>query len=267
MAAGEGVPQGFPDDLEFNPGGLAVLWAEENSRDALFAAMQRREAYGTSGTRPVVRFFGGWGYPDDLCASPDFAERRATRAAWPWAEICRRRPRRAAAAPRFALWAIQDPGSEGAPGMPLQRIQIVKGWIEQGEPRERVIDVAGSGEATPAWTSPPASAAAREQRASARCGPTRTSTPRLRPSTTRASSRTRAAAGASTCASPRAVDCDDPNSVPDGLAGLLLRGSPARHPGAGLDLAHLVHALRTRPLLQSIAGASLGFIFHSGLRF
>ncbi len=62
---------GLPDDVEFNPGGLAVLWAEENSRDALFAAMRRREVYGTSGPRHVVRFFGGWDLPDDLCEQRD----------------------------------------------------------------------------------------------------------------------------------------------------------------------------------------------------
>jgi len=141
IGAGGGVPQGFPDDLEFNPGGLAVLWAEENSRDALFAAMQRREAYGTSGTRPVVRFFGGWGYTDDLCAAPDFAERGYAGGA-PMGGDLPPRPAEAAA-PRFGLWAIQDPGTADAPGTPLQRIQIVKGWIEDGEPRERVVDVAG----------------------------------------------------------------------------------------------------------------------------
>jgi len=139
----EGVPQGFPDDIEFNPGGLAVLWAEENTRDALFAAMQRREAYGTSGTRPVVRFFGGWDTPEDLCSAPDFAAQGYASGVPmggdlpPWPAV------RGSPAPRFALWAIQDPGSAGAPGTPLQRIQIVKGWIEDGEPRERVIDVAG----------------------------------------------------------------------------------------------------------------------------
>ena len=47
------VPPGLPDAIEFNPGGLAVVWAEENSRDAIFAALERREVYGTSGTRPT----------------------------------------------------------------------------------------------------------------------------------------------------------------------------------------------------------------------
>ena len=57
MGAGEGMPKGLPDELEYGPGGLAVLYAEENTRDALFAAMRRREAYATSGTRPILRFF------------------------------------------------------------------------------------------------------------------------------------------------------------------------------------------------------------------
>ena len=75
MGAGDGVPKGLPDELEYGPGGLAVLYAEENTRDALFAAMQRREAYATSGTRPVLRFFGGWDYPDNVCASADTIKR------------------------------------------------------------------------------------------------------------------------------------------------------------------------------------------------
>ena len=59
---GTRIPPGLPDKINNNPGGLAVLWAEENSRDALFAAMRRRETYGTSGPRIVSRFFGGWEY-------------------------------------------------------------------------------------------------------------------------------------------------------------------------------------------------------------
>ena len=54
MGAREGVPVGLPDELEYNPGGHAVLYAEENTRDSLFAAMQRREAYATTGRVPVV---------------------------------------------------------------------------------------------------------------------------------------------------------------------------------------------------------------------
>ncbi len=143
IGAREGVPAGFPDDLEYGPGGLAVLWAEENTRDALFSAMQRREAFGTSGTRPIVRFFGGWDYPTDLCDDRSFVA-LGYAGGVPMGSDLKQRPDRAGtAAPRFAFWAAADPGTQNAPGTPLQRIQIVKGWVEGGELREQVIDVAG----------------------------------------------------------------------------------------------------------------------------
>ncbi len=138
--AGSRTLRGLPDDLEFNPGGLAVLWAEENSRDSLFAAMQRREVYGTSGPRPVVRFFGGWEYADDLCADPAFVE-RGYAGGVPMGGDLPKAP--ADGAPRFAVRAAQDPGTRAVPGTPLQRIQIVKGWVEGGKAREKVYDVAG----------------------------------------------------------------------------------------------------------------------------
>ena len=128
---------GFPDDLEFNPGGLAVLWAEQNTRDALFAAMRRREAYGTSGTRLVVRFFGGWRYPDDLCAQPENVARAYAEGVPMGGDL----PTRSGDAPRFLVSALQDPGSERRPGTSLERIQIVKGWLENGSVHERVHDV------------------------------------------------------------------------------------------------------------------------------
>jgi hypothetical protein len=138
LAANAGL--GVIGGIESNPGGLAVVWAEENSRDALFAAMRRREAYATSGTRPVVRFFAG-----DLrgvsCGQPDFVA-RAYRAGTPMGgEIG---PVRGTASPRFAVLAFQDAGEPGVPGTPLQRIQIVKGWLDgAGVAQERVFEVAG----------------------------------------------------------------------------------------------------------------------------
>jgi hypothetical protein len=143
---GAGVPPdsttpALPEDIELNPGGLAVLWAEENSRDALFAAMRRREAYGTSGPRLIVRFFGGWDYPSDLCDSAAFVERGYAGGVPMGGDLP---PRRGALrAPSFAVWALRDPGG-GEPTAPLQRVQIIKGWIADGQPRERVYDAADS---------------------------------------------------------------------------------------------------------------------------
>ncbi len=132
------------DMLFFNPGGLAVLWAEENSRDALFEAMRRREAYGTSGPRHEVRFFGGWDYRESLCGARDFAAQGYAGGVPMGGDLPPPPP--GAAAPVFAVWAMQDPGTPGHPGTPLQRVQIVKGWVEEGQGRERVHEVAGDPE-------------------------------------------------------------------------------------------------------------------------
>jgi hypothetical protein len=136
-----GIPA-YPDLPFFNPGGLAVLWAEENSREALFSAMRRREAYGTSGPRMVVRLFGGWDYPASLCGDARFVETGYGRGV-PMGGVLPPPPA-PEAGPRFALWAERDPGAGGTPSTALQRIQIVKGWVgADGVPREKVYEVAG----------------------------------------------------------------------------------------------------------------------------
>ncbi len=143
--AGEGaadeLPTGLPDNIEFGPGGLAVLWAEENSRDSLFEAMQRREAYGTSGPRMAVRLFGGWDFPENLCGGDEFVQTGYEKGV----PMGSRLPARTEdGPPRFAVWALQDPGVAGAPGLPLQRVQIIKGWLDEaGETHEQVFEVAG----------------------------------------------------------------------------------------------------------------------------
>ena len=131
------------DYLAFNPGGLAVLWAEENSRDALFEAMRRREAYGTSGPRMIVRFFGGWSYPPQLCDSGRFVERGYAGGVPMGGDLPRPSAEQARAGPTFAVWADRDAGTPERAGTLLQRVQIVKGWVEAGRPRERVYEVAG----------------------------------------------------------------------------------------------------------------------------
>jgi hypothetical protein len=140
----------IPDQIQFNPGGLAVLWAEENSRDALFAAMRRREAYGTSGPRITLRFFGGWEYEVAMCASGDFAA-QGYAGGVPMGGDLPERPAAIAGspapAPAFAVWALRDAGTQDFPGTPLQRVQIVKVALADGAPVERVFDVAGDASA------------------------------------------------------------------------------------------------------------------------
>ena len=145
VPAGETIPPGLPEYLFYNPGGLAVLWAEENSRDALFDAMRRREAYGTSGPRIISRFFAGWNFPAGLCEAADRIE-RAYATGVPMGSILPASPG-PGRLPAFLVAASQDAGTPEDPGTPLQRIQVVKGWLDaDGTPRERVLEVAGSPE-------------------------------------------------------------------------------------------------------------------------
>jgi len=141
MGARDGVPVGLPDELEYGPGGLAVLYAEENSRDALFAAMRRREAYATSGTRPTLRFFGGWDYPQSLCEAPDMVQQGYAGGVPMGSNLSA--PPAPGIAPRFVISASMDNGTSEYPGTPLQRIQLIKGWYANGELQEKVLDVAG----------------------------------------------------------------------------------------------------------------------------
>ncbi len=138
-----GLPKGLPDFAEFNPGGLAGVWAEENSRDALFEALLRRETFGTSGPRLALRFFGGWDHPEDLCMRPDLAARGYAGGVPMGGVLPAPPPGVPGPAPRFAVSALRDPGTRSAPGTPLQRVQIVKLWVRGGAARERVFEVAG----------------------------------------------------------------------------------------------------------------------------
>jgi hypothetical protein len=137
---GSELPAGLPDPIEFNPGGLAAVWAEENARDAIFEALRRREVYGTSGPRIIVRFFGGWDYAEDICDSAGFVE-LGYRGGVPMGGDLP--PRTRQNAPMFAVWAVRDPGPPERQVTQLQRIQIVKAWLEDGTPHERVYEVTG----------------------------------------------------------------------------------------------------------------------------
>lgn len=140
VSAKDEIPPGLPDTLNNNPGGLAVLWAQENSRDALFEALRRRETYGTSGPRIVSRFFGGWKYSAQLCSSPDMIAQAYAGGVPMGGQLISGGGDK----PTFLVVASQDPGTAEQPGTPLQRVQIIKGWLTpSGEFREKVVDVAG----------------------------------------------------------------------------------------------------------------------------
>ncbi len=126
-------------------GGLAVAWAEENSRDSIYAAFERREVYATSGTRPVVRTFGGFRIRPNMCERADFAL-EGYDIAVPMGGSFEPPPDVAGKhrTPKIAVLAHQDPGPAGEPGTQLQRIQIVKGWVDaSGQTQEATYDVAG----------------------------------------------------------------------------------------------------------------------------
>ena len=123
--------------------GYAAVWATENTRAALWDAMKRKETYATTGPRMTVRFFGGWDFVEARCGRRATSPSAATARACRWAVISRlRRPARR---PTFLVAAMKDPE-----GGNLDRIQIVKGWVDaQGARQEKVYDVAWSGDRKP----------------------------------------------------------------------------------------------------------------------
>lgn len=134
----KGVFEGF----ELVASGYTGVWAEENTRTAIWDAMARREVYGTTGPRISVRFFGGWDYTiEDLNSrTPAF---RGYEKGVPMGGDLRGD---AADAPRFMVYALRDPI-----GANLDRIQIIKGWMDSaGELHEKVYDVAWSDGREPA---------------------------------------------------------------------------------------------------------------------
>lgn len=131
------------DHLYSNPGGLAVVWAEENSRDSIFNAMKNRETYATSGNRPSLRFFAGWDYPEGICQKSDMLEQAYALGVPMGSDLQASAEQKAS--PRFLVSAQKDPYPEKSTATDIQRIQIIKGWVDaQGQSHEQVHDIAGS---------------------------------------------------------------------------------------------------------------------------
>jgi Protein of unknown function (DUF3604) len=122
--------------------GYVGVWATENTREALFDAMQRKEVYATTGPRMVARFFGGWDFEPSDAQTRSPAVRGYTKGV-PMGGDLTDAP--AGKAPTFLVAALKDPI-----GANLDRIQVVKGWLDaKGQTHEKVFDVAWSGSRKP----------------------------------------------------------------------------------------------------------------------
>jgi len=129
--------------LMFGTPGATGVWAPENTRPEIFDAIKRKETFGTSGPLIRVRFFGGWGYDENLVKEKDFVK-RAYAGGVPMGGDLPSKPSKAKA-PTFAVWALKDPDSGN-----LDRIQVIKGWYKNGYPWEQIYDVAWSDGRKPA---------------------------------------------------------------------------------------------------------------------
>ena len=121
--------------------GLAAVWATENTREAIFDAMERKETYATTGSRMGVRFFGGWDFTDN-----DLKSRTPSHAGYgKGVPMGSDLPANSGdGAPTFMAYALKDPI-----GGNLDRLQIIKGWLDGKETFEKVYDVAWSDDRVP----------------------------------------------------------------------------------------------------------------------
>lgn len=125
----------------FNPGGLAGVWAPQNTREEIWQAVRRGETWGTSGPRITMRMVAGWQpFPGNIRRRLADGQAPETSNALPGVPMGADLPPREGDAPYIAVWAMQDPE-----GNPLQSLQIIKGWVDAtGQRRTETITVAGT---------------------------------------------------------------------------------------------------------------------------
>lgn len=119
----------------YGASGLAAVWAEENTREAIYDAFRRKETFATSGPRIQVRFFAGHDLDSTMLELPDGMSRAYGSGVAMGGDLVSQ-PNKT---PSFIVWAARD-----AQSAPLQRVQVIKGWYENGATHERVFDVACS---------------------------------------------------------------------------------------------------------------------------
>ena len=121
--------------VQFGASGIAAVWAEQNTRESIFAAMKRKETYGTSGNRIKLRFFAGHSITEEDLVNPNAVSVLYKKGVPMGGDLLSKTGQE----PSFVVWAQKDKN-----GAPLQRIQIVKGWYDSDwrrETREKVYDV------------------------------------------------------------------------------------------------------------------------------
>jgi len=126
--------------INFGTPGATGVWAPENTRGEIFDAIKRKETFGTSGPLIRLRFFGGWNYPKNLDKDKSFVK-KAYKGGVPMGQDLLKK---AGKAPSFAVWAMKDPDSGN-----LDRVQIIKGWYQNGYPQEKIYDMSWSDDRKP----------------------------------------------------------------------------------------------------------------------
>ena len=117
--------------------GLTGVWAEENTRASIFAALQRKETFAVTGPHIQVRLFGGWEYGPDVVKQKDWVATGYAKGVPMGGDL----PPATGKAPTFLVWAVKDPTSAN-----LDRIQVVKGWTKSGQSFEKIYDVVWAGD-------------------------------------------------------------------------------------------------------------------------
>tara|TARA_B100000768_G_C11276259_1_gene376122 strand:- start:862 stop:2766 length:1905 start_codon:yes stop_codon:yes gene_type:complete len=124
-----------PASKYWGASGLAGVWAESNTRDAIYDAMRRKETFSTSGSHIKLRFFAGYEFDQSLLNTEDSIKQAYANGVPMGSDLAAQGERN----PSFYVWASRDPDTQ-----PLQRLQIIKGWVEDGKAQEMVVDIACS---------------------------------------------------------------------------------------------------------------------------
>jgi hypothetical protein len=128
------IPELSLELVDVGASGLAAVWSRENTRESIWDAMARKEVYATTGTRLLVRVFAGWDFEADEVHRPDFARTGYARGVPMGGDLANAPD---GTAPAFMIRALRD-----ADGANLDRVQIIKGWLDsRGEVHERIYDV------------------------------------------------------------------------------------------------------------------------------